>query len=212
MKISELILKRLWLEKRRFVDSNTLKALCRELDANYDSMLRYLLARKYLVRVFRGIFYVKSPEEVKLGKIEMDHLSMVAEGLMLKGVRNWYFGLHTALRLNNLTHEYFAVDSVINDRLFRANEVGIAGHGFRFIKIKPSLIFGTKKRGLIRYSDLEKTILDFVYLGRYRGIPTERILLDVSDLMEKASGRKLREYARKYPRSIRQIIGDERLH
>lgn len=207
MKISELILKRMWLENRRFVDSDSLRAMCRELDANYESALRYLLVRKYLVRVFRGIFYVKSPEEVKLGTVEMSHLEMVAKGLKLKGVENWYFGLHTALRLNNLTHEYFAVDSVINDTIFRANEMKIAGHGFRFVKIKPSLIFGVKEKGGIRYSDAEKTILDFLYLGRCRGRP----LLDVSELMEKASKRKLREYAKRYPKTVRDMIENERI-
>jgi len=207
MKISELILKRMWLENRRFVDSDSLRAMCRELEANYESALRYLLVRKYLVRVFRGIFYVKSPEEVKLETVEMSHLEMVAKGLKLKGVENWYFGLHTALRLNNLTHEYFTVGSVINDTIFRANEMKIAGHGFRFVKIKPSLIFGVKEKGGIRYSDAEKTILDFLYLGRYRGRP----LLDVSELMEKVSKRKLREYAKRYPKTVRDMIENERI-
>ncbi|MBU4201811.1 MAG: hypothetical protein L6243_06005 [Candidatus Altiarchaeales archaeon] len=207
MKISELILKRMWLENRRFVDSDSLRAMCRELEANYESALRYLLVRKYLVRVFRGIFYVKSPEEVKLGTVEMSHLEMVAKGLKLKGVEKWYFGLHTALRLNNLTHEYFTVDSVINDTIFRANEMKIAGHGFRFVKIKPSLIFGVIERDGIRYSDAEKTILDFLYLGRCRGRP----LLDVSELMEKVSKRKLREYARRYPKTMRDMIENERI-
>jgi len=208
MKISELILKRLWLEGKRFADSDSLNAMCGELGANYESALRYLLARKYLVRVFRGIFYVKSAEEVKLGRVEMNHLEMVAKGMELKGVENWYFGLHTALKLNNLTHEYFAVDSVVNDTIFRAKEMEIAGHGFRFVKIKPSLIFGVRKKGGIRYSDAEKTILDFLYLGRYRGRP----LLDVSELMEKASEEKLKRYADKYPKTVRDMIENERIH
>ncbi len=205
MKKASLVMKKLWLGKH-FVTVKSLKSMCKELDANYENLVRYLLARKYLVRVFRGVFYVKSLEEIKFGKINLGHLELVANGLRLKGVDNWYFGLYTALKLNNLTHEFFVINYVINDKLFRAKEIKIADNKFKFIKIKPSLFFGIKEKNGIKYSDLEKTILDFIYLYKYRGVPKEKILLDISELTEKALKNKLSEYGKKYPKSVRNII------
>ena len=205
MKKASLIMRKLWLGKS-FVTASDLKILCKEIDANYKDIVRYLLARKYLVRIFKGIFYVKSLEEIKFGKINLSRFELVANGIKLKGVDNWYFGLYTALKLNNLTHEFFTVDYVINDKVFRAKEIKIADNEFKFIKIKTSLFFGIKEKKGIKYSNMEKTILDFIYLYKYRGVPTEKILLDVSELIEKASKNKLLKYGRKYPKSVRKIV------
>jgi len=206
MKMASLIMKKLWLENRKFIDSSSLKSICEELGVSYKIMIQYLLARKYLVRIFRGIFYVKSVEEIEFGRLNVSHLWLVARGLEMKGVKNWYFGLYTALRLNGVTHEYFDVDFVLNDVIFRFREVNIAGRKFKFVKIKPSLFFGVKVREGIKYSDLEKTILDFIYLWRYRGIPEEKILLDVSELVESASREKLFRYSKMYPKTVRKFL------
>lgn len=197
---------KLWIEKIKFVDSSRLESLCKKLNVNYENMLRYLLSRDYLVRIFRGIFYVKSVEEIKFRKIDMSHLELVANGLKIKGIKNWYFGLYTALRLNNVTHEYFTTTFVINDEISRAKEIDIAGRKFKFTKIKPSLIFGIKKENYLRYSDLEKTILDFIYLWRYRGVPEEKILLDISNWIRNASKRKLFKYSEKFPKTVRRTL------
>lgn len=202
MKKAPLIMKKMWVGKIKFIDSEELKNICKEINVEYKNMSSYLLSRKYLIRIFRGIFYVKSVEEIKFNRIDISPLDLVAKGLELKGVKNWYFGLYTALRLNNITHEYFAADFVINDKIFRAKEITIAGHKFKFIKIKSSLIFGIKNS----HSDLEKTILDFIYLGKYRGVPDVKILLDVSELVDKASRKKLSDYVKKYPKSVKDML------
>jgi len=110
------------------------------------------------------------------------------------------------LTLNNLTHEYFAIDTVINDTLFRAKEVEIAGHKFKFIKIKTPLIFGTQKENNLVFSNIEKTILDFIYIKKYRSIPENKIILDVSEFMEKSNRDTLLSYAEKYPKSVREVV------
>lgn len=199
-------MKKLWVEKRKFVESEELESLCKELKKDYKNVVHYLLARKYLIRIFRGIFYVKSIEEIELGKINLSHLDLVANGLKLKGIKGWYFGLHTALRLNNLTHEYFSVDYVINDKIFRAREINIAGYKFKFVKIKPSLIFGITERNNIKYSDVEKTILDFIYIEKYRSIPEDKILLDISEFMKKANKDRLFRYLEKYPKTVMKTV------
>ena len=59
MKTTDII-KRLHIEKKEFVISSDLKNYCKEAALNYDSTVKYLEERKYLVRIFRGIFYVKN--------------------------------------------------------------------------------------------------------------------------------------------------------
>jgi hypothetical protein len=175
---------------------------------DYTTVIRYFIAQGYMTRIFRGIFYVRSLDEMKLGRSKYSHLELVTKGLELKNVRNWYFGLHTALKLNNMTHEYFAVEDVINDSLFRANPMNIAGYKFKFTKLSPSLVcFGiNKKDEMVRYSDPEKTVLDFIYIWRYNRVPDDKIVLDISQWAKQGSKEKLMSYAKKYPKTVTEIV------
>ena len=201
------LLKKLQLEGKEFVTAEELKRYCRLMKLDYGIVVRYFGMRGYLVRIFRGIFYVKSPEELKLGRTRYNHLELVAKGLELKKVSNWYFGLHTALKLNNMTHESFAIEYVINDKLFRANPFTIAGYKFKFSRLSPALFdFGIREaENGLRYSDPEKTVLDFIYVWRYNGIPEEKIAADVGGWAKGASKEKLRTYAKKYPNTVAKI-------
>ena len=207
MKMS-ILLKKLHLENKEFVTSEEMKSYCKSMKLDYATVVRYFIARGYITRIFRGIFYVKSLEEQKLGRSKYNHLELVARGLELKNVKNWYFGLHTALKLNNMTHEYFAVEDVINDTLFRAKPITIAGYKFKFIKLSPTLVgFGIKEQDkIIRYSDPEKTVLDFIYIWRYNGVPDDKIVIDTSEWIKHASKDRLRSYAKKYPKTVTEIV------
>jgi len=204
---TNILLRKLRVENREFVTSKDLRAYCKSLKLDYDIAIRHLVPRGYLVRILRGIFYVKSLEELELARPKYTHLELVAKGLELKNVKRWYFGLHTALKLNNMTHETFAVEDVVNDKLFRANPIAIAGYKFKFSRLSPSLLgFGIRKAGNgVRYSDPEKTLLDFIYLWRYNGIPQEKIVADVSGWEKGASKEKLMAYAKKYPKTVAEI-------
>lgn len=202
-----LLVEKWWMENKEFVTSEELKGYCRSMKMDYSLVIRYLVSRKkYLLRIFRGIFYVRSLEELKLGKSKYNHLELVAKGLELKGVRNWYFGLHSALKLNNMTHEHFAVEEVVSDSVFRANPFDIAGYKFRFVKLSPSLVsFGIKEERVLRYSDPEKTVLDFIYLARQKGTPADKIVADVSSWASGLSKDKIRKYAKKYPNTVAAV-------
>lgn len=200
---TNLMLKKIHMEGKEFVTSAELKRYCKSMKINYEIAIRHLVPRGYLTRIFRGIFYIKSLEEVKFGKTKHSHLELVAKGLDLKGVKKWYFGLYTALKLNHMTHEHFVVDYVVNDKIFRAKPVNIAGYKFKFIKVaSPLLEFGVKKDKL-RYSDAEKTILDFIYIWRYNGIPKDKIVLDVAEWTKNISKDKILEYAEIYPKTVK---------
>ncbi|MCX9088238.1 MAG: hypothetical protein OIN90_11835 [Candidatus Methanoperedens sp.] len=204
-----ILLKKLRIENKEFVTSNELELYCKSMKLDYTTVIRYFIAQGYLTRIFRGIFYIKTLDEMKLGRSNYSHLELVAKGLELKNVRNWYFGLHTALKLNNMTHEYFAVEDVINDALFRAKPINIAGYKFKFTRLSPSMVgFGiNKKDEMIRYSDPEKTVLDFIYIWRYNGVPNDKIVLDISEWAKQGSKEKLMNYAKKYPKTVTEIVG-----
>jgi predicted transcriptional regulator of viral defense system len=201
------------MDKKEFVTAEELERYCKSLRMDYTAVVSYFVKRKYFVRILRGIFYVKSLEEAKLGRSRYNHLELVARGMELKNVKRWYFGLHTALKLNNMTHETFAVEDVVNDKLFRANPIAIAGYKFKFSRLSPSLLgFGIRKAGNgVRYSDPEKTLLDFIYLWRYNGIPEEKIVADVSGWEKGASKEKLMAYAKKYPKTVAEIAAIRRV-
>jgi len=203
---TSLLMKKLYMEKKEFVTSKELREYCKSMKLNYEVTISHLVPRGYLIRIFHGVFYVKSPEEFKLGRNRYNHLELVGKGLELKGVKNWYFGLYTALKLNNMTHESFAIDYVVNDKIFRARPMHIAGYNFKFVKLAPTLMgFGIREDKL-KYSGPEKTVLDFIYIWRYNGIPREKIVLDVKEWAQNVSKGKIREYANRYPKTVRSIV------
>lgn len=135
-----------------------------------DTLRRVMLNKGYLITIFRGVYYLKSYEEKKFNYLKYSPYELLALGLEKKGVR-WYFGLTTALKFLGLTHEVFPVNIVINDKFNRKKPMKIAGSSFFFVKLKPSLFFGMNKEKtenniLLYYSNIEKTLLDMVYLKK----------------------------------------------
>jgi hypothetical protein len=201
-----LLLKKLHLQGKEFIKSDEIKSYCSTINLSYEKVIRYFMRMKYIIRIFKGIFYVKSWREIKYKSIKYSHLELVSKGLELKGVKNWYFGLYTALMLNNATHEYFTIDYVISDSLYRNKPITINNRKFKFHKLKPSLLnFGMVKDKL-KHSDLEKTVLDFIYLWIYNGMSKNRILMDISGYTKNLSDRKIRDYLHWYPKSVKEII------
>ncbi len=200
------VLKKLHLENKEFVRADEIRKTCKDFKLDYYNTIRNLMARGYLLRIFKGLFYVKSFREVKMGSLKYSHLELVSKGMELKGVSNWYFGLNTALKLNNITHEHFTVDYVLNDTIFRSKPINIAGYKFRFVKLKGSLFtFGIKQKKY-RYSDPEKTILDLIYLSRYSSVPKEKITIDIEEYMGGISRNRIKKYSAKYPRTVQNIL------
>jgi hypothetical protein len=207
MRKSNLLLRKLAIDQKAYTTAQELKKYCKAININYETTIRHLLSRGHAIRIFKGIFYIKTPEETKFHTTKYNHLELTAKGLELKGVKNWYFALHTALKLNNLTHEYFTIDDVVNDKLLRSNPIKIAGYKFKFTKLAPKLLdFGIIKNNNYIYSDPEKTILDFIYTWRYNGVPKERIVMNISDWAKDISREKIKKYAVNYPKTVQEIV------
>lgn len=204
----KLLVKKLFLNESKFIVAGELKNYCEKLSLDYYSAIGYLLSNNYLVRLLRGIFYVKSIEERKLNKVDINYMEAIAEALKIKNINNWYFGLETAMKLNKLTHEYFAVDYIISDTLFRPKPIIILGHKIRFIKLKKSLFgFGIKKHNKIFFSENEKTLLDLIYLSKYRGYGDIDIKSRISDLKKYCSKSRVIRYSGKYNKTIKEFAG-----
>ena len=194
----KLIVEKLARDNKKFILADEIKDYCRKLSLDYLPTIKYLLRNKYVARVFRGIFYVYSIEERKLGKSEMNSFMILKEALKIKGVKNWYFGLETGLKFNNLTHEYFTIDYVINDKLFRAKPIIIMGRKVKFYKLSPKMfLFGVIKKE-VNYSNSEKTLLDLLYLKHYTKEEFEEIA-------EELSKTKLLKYSKNYNKRIINI-------
>ena len=190
-----LIVEKIARSNKKFITNNELKEDCRRLSLDYLTTIKYLIRNRHLTRVFRGIFYIYSIEERKIGTSEMTFYEILREALKIKGINNWYFGLETALKFNNLTHEYFTRDSVISDKLFRAKPMLIMGRKVKFYKLVPKMLsFGIIKNEF-NYSDPEKTLLDLFYLKHYSKPSFEEIA-------EKLSKARLLRYAKNYGKKI----------
>ena len=204
---ASILLQKLRIDRKEFVTSAELKNYCKKGNFDYGIVVKNLERSKNLTRIFRGIFYIQPVADYYSEHEKYNHLELVAKGLELKGVTNWYYGLHTALQLNNMTYEYFVIDDILNDSIFRQNTMTIKGRKYNFRKISKKLLnFGIKNIGIVKYSDPEKTILDFIYLWKYNGKPDRRIIDDLFDWTKNISIDKLRKYSRHYPNSTKQII------
>lgn len=202
-----LLVKKIHFDEKEYYNAEEIKAICKKLGMKYEHGIRYLIRTKHLVRILKGFFYIRSLKERSEGTTSANFFKALAKSLEYKKVANWYFGLDTAIKLNNLTHEYFLIDYVVSDKLFRAKPIIILGHKVKFIKLKKDLFgFGIKSAENINYSDIEKTILDIIHLRKHRGVDEAAIKNEIADLLGHANKRKLIKYAKHYSLSVTDFL------
>ncbi len=205
-----ILVRRLLLREDRYVTGGELKALCGSLGIRYEDALAYLFNRKYLERIVRGFFYVPSVEHRRLKTGLPSPFEAIAKAMEYKKVKNWYFGLETAVKLNNATHEFFTVDYVVSDSIFRAKPFLILGRKTKFVKLSKKLFgFGVKEnRSFPPYSSVEKTLLDLIHLRFRCGAADKAIADELAEWAEGANEKKLFEYAKHYSAKVRKIAGE----
>ncbi len=202
-----LIVEKLNLIDEKFITSNKIKEFSNTLKMSYADVITYLTRYKYLIVILKGIFYKPSIIERKRKIYDINYREALIEALKIKGIKKWYFGLETAIKINNLTHEFFVIDYIINDTITRTKTTEILGNKIKFIKLKPKLFnFGIKKHKNIKYSDIEKTVLDIIYLNKYAGLNDENIKEEIKPYLKHCSKNKLKEYAKKYNKKIEVFI------
>ena len=192
----KLVVEKLLRKENKFITRTEIEKDCIKLNLDYIILIKYLIRHKYLERILKGIFYVYSLEERKLGKLEKNIYEIITHALKIKKINNWYFGLETALKMNNLTHEYFTTIYIINDTIFRAKPIKIMNHKVKFYKTNKLLFFGIKNN-IYTYSDPEKTILDMIYFKKIEGL---------NEYEKKLSKSKLKKYAKYYNLKIEKML------
>lgn len=189
------------------ITKDEMNETCKRFGADVDSTVNFMIWYGYLVRILRGLYYVKTVEEFDLKK-SPDIYKVLSLGLNKLKVR-WYFGLYTGLRLNSLTHEFFDTIFILNDRICRAKEIKVGGEKVKFLKLSSRLVdFGIVNESGTRFSDVEKTILDFVYISRYRSVPEERITSMIEEYRKRVKTHKVMEYLKFYPKSVGKVVRD----
>ncbi|MFX0104446.1 MAG: hypothetical protein ACFE75_03020 [Candidatus Hodarchaeota archaeon] len=201
------VLKKIRQDNKEFITSEELKKYCKELYFNHLIISNYLISRRYLLNILDDIFYVKSVDEISQNKVNYSILELVAKALKLKHVQNWYYGLYTALELKNIDYQnqdgFFYL---INDRILENKPIKILGKKFRFLLFKNVFFNFGIINGKVKYSDLEKTILDLIYLWEYNHMNENRILIELSKLLDGISIEKILDYSQYYPKSNTNIL------
>jgi predicted transcriptional regulator of viral defense system len=200
-----IIWKKLIINGDKIITSEEIRKLATELNKKGWNSLDYLQKHGYIFRIFRGIFYIKSPDERERGYFQHSIYEMVSKALKVKGVKHWYFGLETALKINNMSHEYFPVNFVITNSYRTTKIINIHDTKFQFFKwSKKHFTFGILNKNSLKYSDKEKTVLDLIY-KRYRKEKMSQYtvspLHEFGDLLEK---NKLNDYLFNYPKRFRK--------
>ena len=189
------------------VIKDEIKETCKRFGADVDSTINFMISYGYLVRILRGLYYVKTVEEFELKK-SPDVYKILSLGLNKLEVK-WYFGLYTSLRLNGLTHEFFDTIFVLNDRIYRPKEIKVGGEKVKFIKLSSKLVdFGIVNDNGKRFSDVEKTLLDFVYISRYRSVSEGKITSMIEEYRKRVKADKVMAYLKFYPKSVEKVVRD----
>ncbi|MDG6220352.1 MAG: hypothetical protein QCI38_02755 [Candidatus Thermoplasmatota archaeon] len=199
--------KKLLIDGRRMASSEEVRSLAREIGKNEWRSVKYLQEHGYLVRILRGIFYVRSPDEIERGMYDASIFEMVSMALDMKRVKRWYYGMETALKLNYMTHEYYNIEYVITDSYRTTKDIRILDTYFRFISRDPRFFgYGILEEKNYQYSDPEKTVLDLIHT---RYMKTKEIAHYLSPLLEhkeKLDMHKFQKYLKNYSLSFQAAV------
>ncbi|MFX1572743.1 MAG: hypothetical protein ACFFB0_08340 [Promethearchaeota archaeon] len=201
------VLNKIRQDKKEFITSDELKSYCEELYLDYRRISDYLISRGNLLSIVEDVYYVKSATEVNKKKLKYSFFKLLSKALRFKQINNWYFGLYTALDLLNISYNhdnnYFYL---INDKIVYNKPTIILGKKFRFLRFNNSFFNFGIIQNKTRHSDLEKTILDLIYLWEYNQMNENRILIEVSKLIDGISEEKILEYSQYYPESNQKLL------
>jgi predicted transcriptional regulator of viral defense system len=204
---SSLIWKRLLIENKKIVTTCEIEQLAKKLDKDKKRSLYYLLEEGYITRILRGIFYVKSFEERQNATLNTSIYKLIAYALEKKGVKKWYFALETALKLNNMTHEYFTIDYVITDSFRTTKVIAVLKTRFQFFKRSEKYFHkGIIEKNGLYYSNPEKTVLDLSYQRFLDAKNSELILLPLKQYQKKMDSKKIKDLLSLYPISFQKKL------
>jgi len=197
------------LNERKIVSSEEIRILAKELGKSEWDSLSYLQRHGYITRILKGIFYVRSPNEIELEGYDYTIHELVAKALDFKGVERWYFGLNSGLKFNNMTHEYFNIEYVITDSYRTTKVIKIMDYDFKFIKRGESHFgYGVEEKDDVYYSDPEKTVLDISYQRYLKDKGSTYFYSPMKEYEDLLDMEKIFSYLEHYPKKFRDRMSD----
>ena len=183
--------------KQKIVSKKEIEAhLKRTINPTFTcTLFRSLRESKKILYIWKQHYYVRDAEEVEKDFNKMSPLEMVYIILNKLNI-NWYLGLESALVQNKVVWQAINRSIIVNSKF--SGTFVILKHVFGFKKMRKELFFGVRKlkttqNTLWKYSDIEKTFIDFVYYKK-------KVPLDLSSQKNK---RKLQKYLLKVPKFLR---------
>lgn len=163
--VSEILLKR----GKRVCTSGDVKDIVK---GRYLAWLANLVNTRWLMPIkgFRGVYYVRDPEERTRSFLKMDGFAVLSSALNLLLGRNWYFGRVTALSLLGFIHQPVSVYYVLNGRINRQFDSPVFG---RVALLKTAAKMEDARCGIIAVEQngvtynvcsLERNLADYLYL------------------------------------------------
>lgn len=193
--------------ERELTTRPDLEELARRLGKDPRNAIDHLVRSGYLVPLFKGSYYVRNPAEIRLHLTNHDPLELFADSARWKGLEPWYFGLHTALRLHGMTHEFRRWETVISGRVYRIGGIEILSRRFVIHKWNRALTtFGIIRLKRLPVSDPEKTVLDLAYHDYWRERQGHAPTGDWKTYLNSVDADKLKRYLARFPAYFRSGV------
>lgn len=200
-------------DNEEFITTNTIKGYSNKLYYEVEKVIKYLTSQGYIIEILNDMFYIKDINEFNGKELKYSQYELLSKALAFKNVNSWYFGLHTALSPDIKEKNEISFDKndsvtyVINDRLSIDKPFIINGEQFSFLVFKKELLsFGLKKIGKYQFSNLEKTILDFIYLYACNRVGDGKIFNIISKYKDAVSMERIVKYSKHYPATVSEIL------
>lgn len=204
---SRNLLSELREKEKQFITRTELESLASKYNLNFKNIIRSMSTRKWIKVIFRGVYYIPSLEEKNTGNSDLSALELISQGLKYKNITNHYFGLHSALWKNGIIDEP-KKHTIINDKK-QQKERKTLNKKIEFLKISPRYTKNGIIQDSIPYSDLEKTVLDLIYIYKYRGMPDAAIwVTEIKKINKPINHEKIKIYLADYPKTVNNFIYD----
>jgi len=174
-------------------------------------MINYLINKKDLIKIFADFYYVKNKTEISANTFKKKHtlVDLVSKLLEIMNIEDWYFGLHTALHLHGISLKENPAECLICSRIpFNSKRIEVLGKKLQIFVFNADLFDYYIEENGVKYSNLEKTFLDFIYLWKLNHLPDHKILGILGKYREKISKEKIIKYSEIYPGEIQRLISE----
>lgn len=193
--------------------SEYLKRRCYE---GYDAkkVMEYMVKKGRAFRVIDDIYFVRGYGRYDFEYVPMERI--IKNTFEKLGWNNWYFGLYSAWFNGRYAQQVYTSYVIINDRISRCRKIWYSTVKFIKTNRREMFEFGIVKDSWgVPYSDIEKTLLDFLYFSNFGRVP-RGIVYEIVDsyfdsenfymITKGRSYKKLIEYLKYYPKFVRSEL------